>query len=67
MVTMQIPYDLEFVENRPLVAAKVVALQKQPTVWLGAGRAEQDQDVLDAVLLWMHRLVRRMEASRTGR
>jgi hypothetical protein len=37
MVTMQIPYDLEFVENRPLVAAKVVALQKQPTVWLGAG------------------------------
>ena len=66
-VTMQIPYDLEFVENRPLVAAKVVALHKQPTVWLGAGRAEEDQDVLDAVLRWMHRLVRRVEASRSGR
>ena len=53
-------------EAQPQVQ-KVVALHKQPSVWLGAGRSEEDQDVLDSVLRWMHRLVRRMEASRSGR
>jgi hypothetical protein len=61
---MQIPYDLEFVENRPLVVAKAVALPKQPAVWLGAGRLGE-QDVLDSLLSWVHRVVRRME--RRGR
>ena len=57
---MQIPYDLEFVENRPLVGAKAVALPEPPPVWLGAGRAG-DQDVLDEILRWVHRVVRRAE------
>jgi hypothetical protein len=57
---MQIPYDLEFVENRPLVPAKAVALPEPPPAWLGAGRIG-DQDVLDAILRWMHRLVRRID------
>ena len=57
---MQIPYDLEFVENRPLVRAKAVALPQPPPVWLGAGRAG-DQDVLDAFLRWAHRLLRRID------
>jgi len=62
---MQIPYDLEFVENRPLVGAKAVALPKEPTVWLGAGHSG-DQDVLDSILRWAHRLLRRMD-ERHGR
>ena len=63
---MQIPYDIEFVENRPLVVAKAIALQKPPTTWLGAGRTGE-QDVLDAILRWAHRLVQRMDATRGGR
>ena len=65
---MQIPYDLEFVENRPLVGAgaKAVALPKQPVVWLGAGRTGEE-DAFDALLRWAHRVLRSIESSRSGR
>ncbi|HEX4440514.1 MAG TPA: hypothetical protein VH854_10620 [Thermoanaerobaculia bacterium] len=63
---MQIPYDIEFVENRPLVVAKAVALQKPPSAWLGAGRSGE-QDVVDAILRWAHRLVQRMDDTRRPR
>ena len=47
---MQIPYDLEFVENRPAVAVRAVALSKptSPSPW-------------DALLHWAFRLIRRFE------
>src|SRR4051812_459697 len=65
-VTMQIPYDLEFVENRPVVGAKAIALPEHPAAWLGAGRPGAD-DAFDALLRWAHRLLRRMESTRPGR
>jgi len=46
--TMQIPYDLEFVENRPAVAVHAVALYKPTSPW-------------DALLHWAFRLIRRFE------
>ncbi len=45
---MQIPYDLEFVENRPAVAIRAVALNKPTSPW-------------DALLHWAFRLIRRFE------
>jgi hypothetical protein len=44
---MQIPYDLEFVENRP-VAIRAVALSRPTSPW-------------DALLHWAFRLIRRFE------
>ena len=44
---MQIPYDLEFVENRP-VAVRALALVKPTSPW-------------DALLHWAFRLIRRFE------
>jgi hypothetical protein len=45
---MQIPYDLEFVENRPAVAVRALALNKPMSPW-------------DALLHWAFRLIRRFE------
>lgn len=45
---MQIPYDLEFVENRPAVTLRAVALPKPASPW-------------DSLLHWAFRLIRRFE------
>ena len=55
---MQIPYDLEFVENRPTLAVRAVAL-RQP-LWRGERPAGQ-RDALDRLLHWAFRLLRRFE------
>ncbi|HEY1434958.1 MAG TPA: hypothetical protein VGG65_06255 [Thermoanaerobaculia bacterium] len=55
---MQIPYDLEFVENRPTVAVRAVAL-RQP-LWRGERPAGQ-RDAFDRLLHWAFRLLRRFE------
>jgi hypothetical protein len=57
MITMQIPYDLEFVENRPTVQVRAVALREPFPVW----RNERPKDDFDALLAWVHRLLRRFE------
>jgi hypothetical protein len=57
---MQIPYDLEFVENRPRVPARAIALAKPLPGWNG-GRRVREPDVFDALLLWAHRLIGRIE------
>jgi hypothetical protein len=54
---MQIPYDLEFIENRPTVAARAVALPHP--VW--RDRPAGQRDVLDRLLHWAFRLLRRFE------
>jgi len=45
---MQIPYDLEFVENRPAITLRAVALPRPASPW-------------DALLHWAFRLIRRFE------
>ena len=55
---MQIPYDLEFVEYRPTVRA--IAMQPHYPVW-HAGRSGRQEDAFDALLRWVHRLLRRFE------
>jgi hypothetical protein len=57
---MQIPYDLEFVENRPAIAARAVAL-REPIVALRAGRPGREHDAMDALLQWVFRMLRRFE------
>ena len=59
---MQIPYELEFVENRPTVAARAVALRPAPA-WRGERPAGQ-RDALDRLLHWAFRILRRYEAGR---
>jgi hypothetical protein len=57
---MQIPYDLEFVENRPLVPAPVRVGNRPPL------RAEvglpPSQDAIDRLLQWAFRILRRFES-----
>jgi hypothetical protein len=57
---MQIPYDLEFVENRPRVAVQAVALHEPRMVRRNELPRDQ-QDVFDALLAWAHRMLRRFE------
>ena len=59
---MQIPYDLEFVENRPPVTARAVALPRQFPAWRSE-RPREQQDTFDALLAWIHRMLRRFENS----
>jgi hypothetical protein len=56
---MQIPYDLEFVENRPTVTVRALAMNESFPAW----RSEPNnrKDIFDALLAWMHRMVRRLE------
>jgi hypothetical protein len=54
---MQIPYDLEFVENRPTVRA--IALHEPFPAWRPERRRQED--AFDALLRWMHRLLQRFE------
>jgi len=58
-ITMQIPYDLEFVENRPRVAVRAAALHQS----LPGSRRPKEQDVFDVLLAWVHRLLRRFDKS----
>jgi hypothetical protein len=57
---MQIPYDLEFVQNRPSVQAIAIG---EPFPALRAGHPERvrEQDAFDALLRWAHRLISRLE------
>jgi len=60
---MQIPYDLEFVENRPTVLPRAVALPQPLPAWRG-DRSASHRDALDRLLAWALRLVRRFEAGK---
>jgi hypothetical protein len=57
---MQIPYDLEFVENRPRVGVRAVALDQPLPVWRSE-RPRDQQDSFDKMLAWIHRFLRRVE------
>jgi hypothetical protein len=57
LLVMQIPYDLEFVENRPRVAVRALALHEPH----GIVRRERAHDVFDVLLAWVHRLLNRLE------
>ncbi len=59
---MQIPYDIEFIENRPMVHARAAALHPQLPAWR-SDRSGQ-RDALDRLLHWAFRLLRRFEAGR---
>jgi hypothetical protein len=58
---MQIPYDLEFVENRPTVSARAVALRQPLPAWRNERPAGR-RDALDRLLHWAFRVLRRFEA-----
>jgi hypothetical protein len=60
---MQIPYDLEFVENRPTVAVRAVALRQPMPAWRGE-RSRSEHHGMDALLHWAFRLIRRFETSK---
>jgi hypothetical protein len=60
---MQIPYDLEFVENRPTVAVRAVALHQPMPAWPGE-RSRSEHHGMDALLHWAFRLIRRFETSK---
>lgn len=57
---MQIPYDLEFVENRPTVAVRAVAMRHPMAVGRGE-RPRAGHHGMDALLHWAFRLIRRFE------
>ncbi len=63
MCIMQIPYDLEFVENRPRVEipARAVALPESYGTWRGR-EAPSEEDAFDALLHWVHRVISRLES-----
>ncbi|HKD19070.1 MAG TPA: hypothetical protein VKG23_14550 [Thermoanaerobaculia bacterium] len=58
---MHIPYDLEFVENRPTVGARSVALPPPARGWRSERPADQ-RDAVDRLLHWAFRLLRRFES-----
>jgi hypothetical protein len=59
---MQIPYDLEFVENRPRVEspARAVALPDPYGAW-PPDRTRSEEDAFDVLLRWVHRVITRVE------
>jgi len=57
---MQIPYELEFVENRPRVPARAIAIVRPLPGWHGE-RPVHEPDVFDAMLRWAHRMIGRIE------
>ena len=59
---MQIPYDLEFVENRPRVEPRAPAavLPDAYGNW-PADRTQSEEDAFDVLLRWVHRVITRME------
>jgi hypothetical protein len=58
---MQIPYDLEFVENRPLVPADVLAGAKRPPL-RRTDALPVPHDAIDRLLQWAFRVLRRFES-----
>ena len=58
---MQIPYDIEFVENRPTIAARAAAIHPPLPAWRSE-RPSGQRDALDRLLHWAFRLLRRFEA-----
>ena len=54
---MQIPYDLEFVHNRPTAGVRAVALDDSYAL----ARGRREPDVFDSMLRWLHRLISRLE------
>lgn len=58
---MQIPYDLEFVENRPRVDAQARAVAMPYGTWRGR-EARSAPDAFDALLHWVHRVISRLES-----
>lgn len=61
MDAMQIPYDLEFVESRPPVRSQAFALRKGQGP-IPAGGSRREPDSFDAILEWIHRVLRRLES-----
>jgi hypothetical protein len=61
---MQIPYDLEFVENRPAVQVRAVALDDTYPYARRGGRPAREEDAFDALLHWVHRMISRLENRR---
>ncbi|MET0619819.1 MAG: hypothetical protein ABW056_06045 [Thermoanaerobaculia bacterium] len=59
---MQIPYDLEFVENRPTVHVRAVALDETYPFGHSRGDARREGDVFDALLRWVHGMISRLES-----
>jgi hypothetical protein len=57
---MQIPYDLEFVQSRPPVRSQAIALRKSSGAFPSEG-ARRQPDSFDAILQWIHRMLRRFE------
>ena len=53
---MQIPYDLEFVHNRPTAGVRAVALDDSYSL-----RRRREPDAFDTILAWLHRLIGRIE------
>lgn len=58
---MQIPYDLEFVENRPVVPVYATAAAKRPPMRSGA-ELPPPHDTIDRLLQWAFRVLRRFES-----
>jgi hypothetical protein len=56
---MQIPYDLEFVENRPTVQVRAVALDDTYPFGPSRRHARGEGDAFDALLRWVHRMISR--------
>ncbi len=55
---MQIPYDLEFVENRPLVPVPVPG-KRAP---IRSEALPESHDAIDRLLQWAFRILRRFES-----
>lgn len=55
---MQIPYDLEFVENRPLVPVPVPG-KRTP---IRSEALPESHDAIDRLLRWAFRILRRFES-----
>ena len=61
---MQIPYDLEFVENRPAVQVRAVALEDTYPFSGRGGRTRREGDAFDVLLQWVHRMISRLDHKR---
>jgi hypothetical protein len=58
---MHIPYDLEFVENRPTVAFRAITLAPPQAATHGE-RSSHRPDAIDRLLYWAFRVLRRFES-----
>ncbi len=58
---MQIPYDLEFVENRPVVPARAIAVAADRAPLRSEHVLPTPHDAIDRLLQWAFRILRRFE------